>query len=230
MTFSPVEEGNAHEVQGTVILKGGETETITGIPAGTTYEVVEDSYIAEGYVSTVVDGDAEATIDANEPASVTFRNTRNVGGLSVTKKVSGEGANEPNARTMFDITVTLTAPVGMDLVANYTGAENGNINVDATADGATWSHTFTLEADETVTFTGLPAGTDYTVVEADYTGEGFTPAYVDCSGTITVAPNATEKPVVNAIVTNTRDISSPVMQTMLHAGSAFFATASGTMS
>ena len=221
VTFSPVEEGNAHEVQGTVILKGGETETITGIPAGTTYEVVEDSYIAEGYVSTVVDGDAEATIDANEPASVTFRNTRNVGGLSVTKKVSGEGANEPNARTMFDITVTLTAPVGMDLVANYTGAENGNINVDATADGATWSHTFTLEADETVTFTGLPAGTDYTVVEADYTGEGFTPAYVDCSGTITVAPNATEKPVVNAIVTNTREAGAlTIAKTVSGSGSS----------
>ena len=62
-------------------LKDGETITINGIPDGTTYEVTEGDYTADGY--TVDKTGEEGTIADGTTAEATFTNTRNVGGLTL---------------------------------------------------------------------------------------------------------------------------------------------------
>ena len=90
----------------TFTLKGGETITINGIPEGTTYEVTEAPYASEGYETESDYKDATRTIGDGTTDEVTFTNTRNVGGFTLTKKTDGNGLDEPDVRTEFDITVT----------------------------------------------------------------------------------------------------------------------------
>ena len=166
-------------------LKDGDAITIYGIPAGTAYTVTEADYKAEGYVTEVSVNNqaapkAEGTIptdDEQQPLeTVAFTNTRNVGNLTVTKTVTGEGADAPGVPTAFEVTVTLEAPTGVDLVGtvndqDITQAEGFNSQTQ------TFSHTFTLADGASVEFTGLPENTVYEVTEADYTAEGFVTTY-----------------------------------------------------
>ena len=185
----------------TFTLKGGETITIKGIPDGTTYEVTEASYTADGY--TVEKTGEEGTIADGTTAEATFTNTRNVGGLTVTKKTVGNGLEEPGVRTTFDITVTLTPKAGVNLVGTVNGTA---LPADGTVTEGVWSKTFTLAADESVTFTGLPEGTTYTVSEEDYTAQGFVTTITPQTGSIEVEDGATEAPTVDVTVTNTRNV------------------------
>ena len=185
----------------TFTLKGGETITIKGIPDGTTYEVTEASYTADGY--TVEKTGEEGTIADGTTAEATFTNTRNVGGLTVTKKTAGNGLEEPGVRTTFDITVTLTPKAGVNLVGTVNGTA---LPADGTVTEGVWSKTFTLAADESVTFTGLPEGTTYTVSEEDYTAQGFVTTITPQTGSIEVEDGATEAPTVDVTVTNTRNV------------------------
>ena len=166
-------------------LKDGDAITIYGIPAGTAYTVTEADYKAEGYVTEVSVNNqaapkAEGTIptdDEQQPLeTVAFTNTRNVGNLTVTKTVTGEGADAPGVPTAFKVTVTLEAPTGVNLVGmvdgqNITQAEGFNGQTQ------TFRHTFTLAGGASVVFTDLPTGTKYEVTEADYTAQGFVTTY-----------------------------------------------------
>ena len=185
----------------TFTLKDGETITIKGIPDGTTYEVTEASYTADGY--TVEKTGEEGTIADGTTAEATFTNTRNVGGLTVTKKTAGNGLEEPGVRTTFDITVTLTPKAGVNLVGTVNGTA---LLADGTVTEGVWSKTFTLAADESVSFTGLPEGTTYTVSEEDYTAQGFVTTITPQTGSIEVEDGATEAPTVDVTVTNTRNV------------------------
>ena len=185
----------------TLNLKGGETITINGIPDGTTYEVTETVPTADGY--TVDKTVEKGNITNGTTAKATFTNTRNVGGLTVTKKTAGNGLDEPSVRKEFDITVTLEAPTGVDLVGTVNGVA---LPTDGTVTKGVWSKTFTLKANESVTFTGLPEGTAYTVSEEDYTAQGFITTITPQTGTIEVEDGATEAPTVEVTVTNTRNV------------------------
>ena len=70
------------------------------------------------------------------------------------------------------------------------------------------SKTFTLEADETVAFTGLPEGTTYTVSEANYTSEGFLTSIPQNTAAVQVPDDAQAAPVVEVTVTNTRYVAA----------------------
>ena len=185
----------------TLNLKGGETITINGIPDGTTYEVTETVPTADGY--TVDKTVEKGNITNGTTAEATFTNTRNVGGLTVTKKTVGNGLEEPGVRKEFDITVTLEAPTGVDLVGTVNGVA---LPADGTVTEGVWSKTFTLKANESVTFTGLPEDTAYTVSEEDYTAQGFITTITPQTGTIEVEDGATEAPTVEVTVTNTRNV------------------------
>ena len=185
----------------TLNLKGGETITINGIPDGTTYEVTETVPTADGY--TVDKTVEKGNITNGTTAEATFTNTRNVGGLTVTKKTVGNGLDEPGVWKEFDITVTLEAPTGVDLVGTVNGVA---LPADGTITKGVWSKTFTLKANESVTFTGLPEGTAYTVSEEDYTAQGFITTITPQTGTIEVEDGATEAPTVEVTVTNTRNV------------------------
>ena len=69
-------------------LKDGETITINGIPDGTTYEVLEQDYSANGYETTST-LDSGEIIDG-ETAQAKFTNHRDVGSLKITKEVAGQ--------------------------------------------------------------------------------------------------------------------------------------------
>ena len=185
----------------TLNLKGGETITINGIPDGTTYEVTETVPTADGY--TVDKTVEKGNITNGQTAEATFTNTRNVGGLTVTKKTVGNGLDEPSVRKEFDITVTLAPKTGVDLVGTVNGVA---LPADGTITKGVWTKTFTLEADESVTFAGLPEGTAYTVSEEDYTAQGFITTITPQTGTIEVEDGATEAPTVDVTVTNTRNV------------------------
>ena len=58
----------------TFTLKGGESKTATGLPAGTTFTVSEADYSADGYVTTK-SGDTGTIVD-DKTATAAFTNTR----------------------------------------------------------------------------------------------------------------------------------------------------------
>ncbi len=185
--------GNNHEAEATLTLKGGESATMSGIPAGTSYTVEEANYRAEGYVTTIP-ANAEGRIVVDETPTVTFLNTRNTGNLTVEKVVAGNGAGTPNALEAFDITVKFSAPQGVTL----TGTVNGQPVQE--------EQTITLESGETVAFTGLPEGTSYEVSETDYSQNGYTTAYTNQTGTIAASDAAAAG--VTATVTNTLNVGN----------------------
>ena len=120
----------------------------------------------------------------NKLTTVAFTNTYKVGSLTVSKTVDG---NKADAKKEFTFTLTLTMPepevddkemvrsaTPTSMTINY-GTLLRKANYDSTAingeiDGVTFVNgvgTFTLKHGECKTFTQLPAGTTYKVVESD---------------------------------------------------------------
>ena len=119
-----------------ISLKDGESKTFTGITKGTSYQVTEEDYTGDGYVT--VSKNEQGTFQKQD-ITVTFTNTyqkesKETGSLTVEKKVTGEGA-EKNKRFTFHVTLG-----------------------DA-------SETFTLKHGEKKTFTNLPVDMKYIVTE-----------------------------------------------------------------
>lgn len=126
-----------------------------------------------------------------------------VGGLDVTKQVSGEGA-DANAEFSFTVTFTHAATDGGDatpLTQDEVDASGMQLAVD-TGDagnvtvGDNGEVTFTLKGGETAHLTNVPAGVSYTVEETAVSG--FETSY-DNSATGTIEFNKT----ASTTVTNT---------------------------
>ena len=167
--------------EATITLKGGESKTIEGLPNGTGYTVTEADYSADGYENSNPNG-YTGTIDENTPAVAAFTNTRNTyGNLTVTKTVDG---NAGSTTKEFSFTVTLK-----DTSISGTYGDMTFVNGVAT---------FTLTDGGSKTATGLPNGVGYTVVEADYTNDGYVTTKSGDTGTIVGDKTAT------AAFTNTR--------------------------
>lgn len=132
-------------------LKGGESVTIPGLPAGVPYSVSERW--ETGYVTTYEN--CNGTIPDNGTAvTATVTNTYRGGSLKVSKKVEGDGADTSQS---FSFTVTLSdtgvnGPRGKDTSGELLVFHDGVAN-------------FTLKNDESVTIPGLPDGVEYTVSE-----------------------------------------------------------------
>ena len=134
----------------------------------------------EGYNSASYD---PATFDGSTQKSVVITNTSTAayGSLTVTKTVKGL----ENSTQKFDFTVTLT---GDHITNSGTQVIDGIVFTDGEA-------TFSLADGESKTISNIPAGTTYTVTEAE--NENFTVTYTDNTGLI--AANETK----TATVTNT---------------------------
>lgn len=109
-------------------------------------------------------------------------NTYSAGSLVVKKSVTG---NLGDKSKDFDVTVTFRAPEGKTVgeAISYTdGTENKTI---ATTDWTNGTATakITLKHDETVAFTNIPYDVTYTVVEDEYTSDGYDPATYNFSDT-----------------------------------------------
>ena len=154
--------------EATFTLKHGEQKTATGLPAGISYTVTETEAGEDGYVTTPDGGTISGTIEANKAATAAFTNTKNVyGGLTVTKTVAG---NAGETDREWNFTVTLSDKGISD---TYGGM--------SFKDGVA---TFTLKHGEQKTATGLPAGIDYFVSEAEASRDGYTTQATDASGRI----------------------------------------------
>lgn len=142
-------------------------------------------------VAAVHTGSADADTKSN-----TFDNTYSAGSLSVKKNVTGEFGDQQKE---FTVKVTFTASSGdtvREAISYVDGTETKTI--DAGENGWTGSKEveITLKHNETVTFTNIPYGVTYTVVENDYTAEangGYDAASYDSNkeGTINSASVST---------------------------------------
>lgn len=126
----------------------------------------------------------------------TFTNTYSAGSLSVTKNVTG---NMGDKDKYFTIHVTFKAPEGKSVNEDIT-YKDGGLTVyieNAKRKPEAWQggeHTsnIRLKDGETVTFNNIPYGVTYTVVEEDYTADGYTVSYDNNqTGTINSASTAT---------------------------------------
>ena len=141
---------------------------------------------------TVVAGDTTAV-----NASATFTNNISTGDLTVAKETSGTTAADAN--DTFTFTVALTAPENVTLASSY-AARKSTDSADTTVTVTNNQITgITLKAGETFTIKGLPAGTGYTVTEAD--AVGYSKDIPNSTGTIANSANST----VTVTATNTRD-------------------------
>ncbi len=98
-------------------------------------------------------------------------NEYSAGTLAVSKTVTGNLGDQTKE---FTVKVTFTAPEGLTVKEAIKYIEDGTEkSVTFAEDATTAEATIALKHDETVTFTNIPYGVTYTVVEDDYTGEGY---------------------------------------------------------
>ena len=159
----------------TIRLKHGQKITIEGIPVNATYTVTETEADDDGYV-TAPDGTISGTIEAGKDATASFTNSKTIlrGGLTVTKTVAGNAGDKDRK---WNFTVTL-----------------GDTSINDTYGGMSFKDgvaTFTLKHGEQKTATGLPAGIDYFVSEAEASRDGYTTRATDASGQIPAEGTAT---------------------------------------
>ena len=156
------EDNAAGGVTARVRVTGGGSLTILGIPSGTSYTVSEADYTADRYTTT-----STGAVGVVETAAVraTFLNTRanpGYGALTVTKTVEAIGGAEiPDTQFVFDIALTLED--GEDFTGTLrttrTSGETGRLYFNGGAASIRLSH------GESVTLSGIPLGTSYTVTE-----------------------------------------------------------------
>lgn len=144
-TFGGVEFARG---EGTFTLKNGETKSITGLPAGLTYKVEEET--ASGFITTKT-GDT-GTIAKDKKSTAAFTNVKS-GGLVVSKTVNSTLPSDANKQ--FSFTVTLKKDNKQaDITGTYGQMEFTNGKAE-----------FTLKGGDTKSATGLPEGIEYTVEE-----------------------------------------------------------------
>ena len=107
--------------------------------------------------------------DASGKKVDTVTNTYDTGSLSVKKTVSGNLASNTQ---LFDIAVTFTAEEGRTVKSAITYTGGSDASTQGTIGAADWtsgtaSRTIRIHDGETVTFSDIPDGVKYTVIEAE---------------------------------------------------------------
>lgn len=181
---------------------------VAGNSAGVTYND-EDLYLVvtvieqEGKVRVAAvhcEGSYDAGTYGEEPKIDEFENTYDSGDLSVTKTVTGLFGDKTKE---FTITVTLTAPEGKDVNSTISYTLPGETDpTTATFTNGVAEIELALKDGDTVTFTNIPAGVTYTVVEDDYTGED---GYDDPEGEVEEATEITISTETVVEIINNKD-------------------------
>ena len=168
-------------------------DKITFTKAGTyTFEISEEKGNAFGYTYddsvwtlTVVVVDNESKLEvqshkytksdgtANEDKAE-FENIYSSGSLTISKVVTGN-AGDKNKEFTFTVTLTDTNGDSLDGEYSYTGSKEGTIKSGGE---------ISLKDGESVTISGLPIGTKYTVAEAEANKDGYTTTSKGESGEI----------------------------------------------
>ena len=143
-------------------IKDGETYEIDNIPVGTSYEVVENDYSGDGYVTTAKGSQGTIVAGENE---VEFTNTFTIlpfgeyGTLRLTKSVVGDNL-DVDKEFLFRVTI-----------------------------GTNMSEDVMLKDGESVEFEDIPVGTMYRIVEENYSEENFVATSQGATGTIVMGTN-----------------------------------------
>ena len=158
-------------------LRGGQTLTVLGIPAGVAWQVTEQDYSEDGYETAYKNKTGK--VSAKAANEVTVTNKRLTGDLTVRKLVQTEGTVHL-PEDGFSFTVTLTGPDGMPYghavqTVDGNGAEGSVTFTDGQA-------ALTLRADEQITLKDIPYGSTYSVTEQAY--DGVTAEWTGGSGFI----------------------------------------------
>jgi|GEM_PF-658758 len=173
-----------------ITLKHGETVVIDGIPKDTTYIVTEADYTEDGYTTDPTSLEHAGTITAGNTAEALFVNTRMVyGSLTIGKKVAGNGGQLDKA---FELTITFDGE-GKDGSYAYIGAGVPSGSLKS-------GDTIRLKHGEQITFPKLPKGLTYTVVESDYTADGYTTNWPNRTSADTISEGGEHE----ALFVNTR--------------------------
>ncbi len=112
------------------------------------------------------------TEEAGGTKSGAFNNEYSAGSLLVKKTVTGIMGDRDKE---FTVKVTFTAPAGDTVREAITYVDGNETKTIAAGEGWTGSKEveITLKHNETVTFTNIPYGVTYTVVENNYTADGY---------------------------------------------------------
>ena len=156
-----------------------------GKTAGVTYRTEDITLVV-----TVIEQNGKVRVaavhteNAGGDKSGKFDNTYSAGSLSVKKIVTGNMGDKEKG---FDVTVTFTAPEGKTVkeAIKYTvGTEEKSILASDWKQGSA-SAKITLKHGQTITFTNIPYGVSYTVVEDTY--DDYKTTYEGANGTINSA-------------------------------------------
>ncbi len=151
-------------------LHHDESITILGLPAGTKYTVEEIGSNQNGWYVFPKSGTVSGTISSHHIEVAAFQNSKqpfpSVGGLTLSKTVIGSGAG---TEKQFRFTIVLENADGAPLSGAfpYTGSQSGVISS---------GEAVLLRHNESITISGLPAGTNYRVTESDSGGYTVIPS------------------------------------------------------
>ena len=139
-------------------LRHGQSLTARGLPAGVGYIVTEDDETADGYVTSF--SGSESVIAANAESVARFVNTKNVlppevGSLTVVNNIIGTTTDEE-----FFFTLTFDSPAAASEFANIYLPMSDTPTDDSEI-------TFALRHGESRTFDAIPAGTVYSIKQAE---------------------------------------------------------------
>ena len=158
----------------TLTGKEGDNENvISGLPAGVQFKVTEAA--EEDFITLVGDTETHSTgFTAIDPAAIkvaAFTNKRNVGVLVIEKEVLGTSvANELASEYSFDIELDNNTISGTFNGITFTDGKATGVNITTDASGK-----------GSVTITGLPIGTGYSIKEVLTEGQKFD---VEVNGTV----------------------------------------------
>ena len=113
-----------NEGKGKIYLHGGESFTLTGVPVGTTWSVLEEPN--ELFVQALDSGSNGGEISTEKSMSA-WKNTRKTGDLEITKTV--ESPVEADKTTPYTFRIYLDAPIGTDTEKEEYDVYNGNTKV-----------------------------------------------------------------------------------------------------
>jgi len=163
-----------YDVKQTVGTQAGVSYDSKTLKMKVTVALDNDAQYYVAFVTTTLEdpnGDGQTDVKSGS-----FENTYSAGNLAVTKNVTG---NMGDRNRYFKITVTLTGEGGKNHAASYpvTGGSklvNGTDDTSASTISVGTPADFYLKHDETFTIAKLPYGVTYTVVEENYSNDGYT--------------------------------------------------------
>ncbi|GAA0133472.1 hypothetical protein YSY43_03120 [Paenibacillus sp. YSY-4.3] len=147
---------------GTFTLKHGETLEIVGLPKDLKYTVTQKDYTADEY-ATIPEDRYYTGIMEGKDEEAPFTNVRVLeGGLLISNTVKGK---DDDKRKPFKYTVTFTGE-GADESYSYEKSDGSKGTIMS-------GDTFELTDGQTFVVQGLPTYLEYTVIQDDYTKDGY---------------------------------------------------------